>query len=1554
MNTRKRRKITGTIILLLAMTLSLISPLATAKVNDVIDLKPPSAVSTDATFFNFTTTGGFTQGVADPHVLYDAKSGYYYAYSTDGAQSGYRFGIYRSADLITWERLNGAIRTTETNQWANDWFWAPECYYNENNGYYYLFYSGRMTNAANSLAHFGFSNFEESCKTGVAVSTSPEGPFTSITKGPIDYYPYDPDYHDVNQIMDSTQKKPPATLAAGQAAPLGVYIPFIDANVFFDDNGRIFLYYSRNAYRNWVWDSDLGKYIEESNIYAVELNTDWWYNVKPDETPIMPTVKESYINANKGENDGASVRKDGFVPIINYGSDKQSWENAHVNDYTTTSGSNKDRRWAEGSFTMKYYYKGEAYYYIVYSCNNWENQYYGEGYAVSKSPLGPFKKSAGNPIVARDPNVPIYSTGHGSYVPSPDGSELFHVYHGRSATSGSRRVYTNKMAFDEANLENGLPTLKVTQVGGDQPIPSGVAPYSISVDAQRAVYSFPTNSTLSVAWSVTNANGGVLGLTNTSNRVNVSVSDTSVATYAATGSTGAAGRLTFLKLGSVNVTFTYQRLKADRTWADVSNINGDKYERVSVTRTFSAVSTVDGITDTLTKDGYRLVTQLDGPDLTYHPNSGVSILKVDGFAFKDLNRNGTLDVYEDWRKPAVSRAKDLSAKMAAAPDNVQQIAGLMLYSAHYAVSSATPTAAQLTYLADDNLRHVLVTTSSPETNAKWNNNVQSFVEGLKFGIPVNSSSDPRHSASISNVVEYYVENNGVSAWPSSLGLAATFNPAVTKSFGKIASLEYRMLGIATALSPQIDIATDPRWSRFSGTFGEDPKLASEMSKAYVDGFQTTYSGDGVNGDPVAGGWGKYSVNAMMKHWPGGGAGEGGRDAHYDYGKYAVYPGGNWNAHLIPFVDGSLSLDDGTSMATAVMPYYTVSYMQAPGSEPNSSNSAGAKLNMGNAYSEYMLNGVLRDAYEFEGVVCTDWNVVGPKTAPGNSFDYDKPGMIWGADDHFGADGFTMSDMARRARMLLDAGVDQFGGLNTIEPIVTAYNEASGADQQKLLAQLETSAYRLLMNIFRTNLFENPYLDPDVSKATIGKEEFMEAGYKAQLDSVVLLKDSDGIMPISKTDNKKIYAPGASASTLTLLRSYFGTANIITAASGASGCDYAIVFISSPSAGGGSRPSSGGVYSNRYTPINLDFVPYTASYARAVSIAGIPIRETSSNINSPVIGMENRSYIGLTTNQASAATTAVTNINAAQASGKPVILFVSASSPFVMTQIEPKADVIMFGFGVQLSVALDMMTGFSKYGNQSNADAVIYPTAMLPMQMPKNMNEVELQYEDVPRDMDCYTDSKGNTYDFGFGLTWKNGSVRQIDGTVNPGYITFVANNTEPMRQPVNKGNSASAFAIENRVNVKFDYGYKAQLMDKENANMIKIVNSGDTVTIVDLPDRGALTNYGWYNGSVRFDFGKPITENITLMAKWILPVTSIRVDSAASTAVKRGDTVTFKVVLNEGATADGIVWTINNALYANVDPSTGTVKILNKTGTAVLTATDSYNGLSHSIILRIT
>jgi beta-glucosidase len=710
--------------------------------------------------------------------------------------------------------------------------------------------------------------------------------------------------------------------------------------------------------------------------------------------------------------------------------------------------------------------------------------------------------------------------------------------------------------------------------------------------------------------------------------------------------------------------------------------------------------------------------------------SGVSLLTVDRFAFKDLNKNGALDSYEDWRLSADERAKDLASKM-----SVEQIAGLMLYSAHQAIPAAArrfgagtydgkPFAesganawdlsdAQKDFLTNDNLRHVLITSvESPAVAARWNNNVQALVEGIGLGIPANNSSDPRHRTQPD---AYYNAGSGgdISMWPGSIGLAATFDPAIVRQFGDIASREYRALGITTALSPQIDLATEPRWFRFSGTFGADPALTTDMARAYVDGFQTS-DGDAA----IAGGWGYESVNAMVKHWPGGGSGEAGRDAHYGFGKYGVYPGHDFDLHLIPFTDGAFRLEGTTGMAAAVMPYYTISF--------NMDTTHGE--NVGNAYSRYVINDLLRGTYGFDGVVCTDWGVT-----------RDHAGLDVFGRTPWGVEGLSEAERHYKALMV---GVDQFGGNNDAGPVIEAYEMGVQEHGESFIrARFEASAVRLLRNIFRTGLFENPYLDVEETAATVGQPAYMTAGYEAQLKSLVLLKNQDNALPLER--NARVYIPqryvpesrnffGAVTPAryedplnLEIARTYFDVTDDPDAA------DAALVVVHGPTSTVGYDKADVEVGGNGYVPISLQYGTYTATHARTTSIAG----------GDPLESFTNRSYRGKTVTTSNATDLQAVLDAHAQMNGKPVVVILNMSNPTVVSEFEPSANAIVVSFGVQDQAIFDILTG------------AVEPSGLLPLQMPANMQTVEEQHEDTPHDMRPYVDTEGNAYDFAFGLNW---------------------------------------------------------------------------------------------------------------------------------------------------------------------------------------------------------
>ena len=726
-------------------------------------------------------------------------------------------------------------------------------------------------------------------------------------------------------------------------------------------------------------------------------------------------------------------------------------------------------------------------------------------------------------------------------------------------------------------------------------------------------------------------------------------------------------------------------------------------------------------------DSFVLVEQKGGPTLGYSASSGVKTLIIDGYAFKDLNRNDSLDIYEDWRLTPEERAADLASQL-----YVEEIAGLMLYSSHQAVpmiesmgfgastydgksfeeSGAKPSDLsddQKKFLSDDHLRAVLMTrVESPEVAATWNNNMQAFVEGLDHGIPVSISSDPRHEAKATT--EFNAGAGGhISQWPTSLGLAASFDPQLMHRFGEIASEEYRALGITTALSPQVDIATEPRWFRFDGTFGEDPQLSTDMARAYCDAFQTT---------PEAKGWGNKSVNAMVKHWYGYGAQEGGRDSHFASGKYAVYPGNNRAMHKRSFVEGAFQLEGGTQMASAVMPIYSILWNQDPSGE-----------NVGGSYSKWMIETQLRQEAKFDGVVCTDWGI----TKDMKVLHSPIGGKPWGVEQ--------LSE-AERHYKILQAGVDQFGGNNEIGPVLKAYQMwCKEQGEESARQRFEVSARRLLLNMFRVGLFENPYLTLEETRNTVGNPDFMKEGYEAQLKSVVMLKNQSKALP--QSEKKKVFVPkrhfpaipgmwgGISEEKteepidLALLAKYYDVVEQPEKA------DFALCLIQEPSTGIGYSLDDVKRGGNGYMPLSLQYEDYTATYARDVSIAG----------GDPMEKTNNRSFKGKTVKTYNRDDMLMVQKTKEAMGDKPVIVVIETGRPVVLSEIEPYADALLISFKVQHQALLEIISGKAE------------PSALLPMQMPADMKTVEEQQEDVPRDMRCYQDANGHTYDFAFGMNW---------------------------------------------------------------------------------------------------------------------------------------------------------------------------------------------------------
>lgn len=762
-------------------------------------------------------------------------------------------------------------------------------------------------------------------------------------------------------------------------------------------------------------------------------------------------------------------------------------------------------------------------------------------------------------------------------------------------------------------------------------------------------------------------------------------------------------------------------------------------------------------------DNWVRVIAAGVPELGYNPDSGVKLLEADGLVFKDLDQDGELDVYEDWREDANTRAADLVSKM-----TLDEIAGLMVYSGSLTNNMSGKLDDTQVAALDDGLRGLQngAVTYAVKDQVKWSNAIQAYAESGDHGIPALVCSDPRNSG----------WGKGVSDYPDNLALAATFDTEnVFEAYQQMAK-EYRALGITTLLGPQVDLDSEPRWGRNSAAFGESPALSRDMANAATSALQSTYDEEGNDL-----GWGKDSVLGMLKHFPGDGAAQDGREAHDPQGAYNIYPGENFAMHLVSFIDGGLNLNSVTREAASFMTSYSVAYTE---------DEAYGEL-VATAYSDYKI-GLLR-SYGFDGVVCTDWAVLDGK--------------------NYGVENLEPVERVAKA---LAAGVDQFGGesdLGLIRGGIALFIEDG---EEEAEASVRNSGRRILKQMFQLGLFENPYLELKQSVATVFSKN--EESLKMQEKTIVMLKNDGAIAEHASDDKPTVYVPlvftpategfvGQNFSSADMpvdidyLSQYF---NVVTdtvsetltgpadqngnptlcyddiiraSAEELAACDMALVFARAPQNTTQWHITGGyNMYTGEYIPLSLQYGEYVADgeYVDKVSVAG---QTLYSQVQTPygtqtVSEQENQSYYGKT-----ASIDNVTDLTMIQyavdnmpESAKIVVAMnTEGKSPvahMVMSEFEADVDAILYGFNVNNQAFVAIAAGETE------------PTALLPIQLPASMEAVEKQLEDVPRDMECYVDSMGNTYDFAFGLNWS--------GKIEDERVEKYYNNmpTAPQTKPV--------------------------------------------------------------------------------------------------------------------------------------------------------------------------
>lgn len=302
--------------------------------------------------------------------------------------------------------------------------------------------------------------------------------------------------------------------------------------------------------------------------------------------------------------------------------------------------------------------------------------------------------------------------------------------------------------------------------------------------------------------------------------------------------------------------------------------------------------------------------------------AAVKILNVDSLEFKDLNKNGSLDAYEDWRLTPKERADNLISQMTPEEKAAQMVhLTLVTLKESWFKDLNVGFALAYTYLAD-----------GPKEAAKRTNELQTLSEQSRLGIPLVLSMDSVIGAS-------WV--NGATILPDQITLAAAGDENIVRELAQLQREEMMALGIRMSLSPVADIATDPRWGRVQECFGEDAEVAKKMVVAAIEGLQ--------NGSSLT----SESVMACVKHFPGSGAQTAGVD-----GTPLVFDDESFNMHLGVF---EAAIKAG---AAAIMPY---GYSQVPYLGGDAADNYAHE-------SSTVMTELLRKKLGFTGIIQTDWGL----------------------------------------------------------------------------------------------------------------------------------------------------------------------------------------------------------------------------------------------------------------------------------------------------------------------------------------------------------------------------------------------------------------------------------------------------------------------------------------------------------------------------------------------------------------------------------------------------
>jgi beta-glucosidase len=469
----------------------------------------------------------------------------------------------------------------------------------------------------------------------------------------------------------------------------------------------------------------------------------------------------------------------------------------------------------------------------------------------------------------------------------------------------------------------------------------------------------------------------------------------------------------------------------------------------------------------------------------------MSLLHVDGQEFRDLDHDGVLSPYEDWRRPVVERVDDLLSRL-----TIQEKIGCLLHGTAAAVGSPLGVSGRgngydlgaMERLVANGVTSCISRLSLPTVAlTEQNNALQEVAATGRLGIPLTISTDPRSHFAVAHGMS--VDAAQFTQWPETVGFAAIGDEDLARRFGDTVRQEYRAVGFHMALFPQADLATSPRWGRVVGTFGENPALVRKLTGALVEGLQG--GRDGLSTSSVA---------AIVKHWVGYGAARDGFDGHCFYGRYSSFPSDAFNDHVEAFLDAF------SANVAGVMPTYNIlEGLQFNGVEIEQ---------VGAGYSRELIVDLLQGTHNYQGLVLSDWAITKDLTVSGRTGIPAQTSadiaMCWGVEDLSRAERFAKG---------IRAGIDQFGGDDDPAPLLEALERGWITEPR-----IDVSCRKVLEQKFRLGLFENPFVDVNTAASIVGCTEFAEEARAAQSRAITVLKSQRGLL----TANDRIYVSGLEA------------------------------------------------------------------------------------------------------------------------------------------------------------------------------------------------------------------------------------------------------------------------------------------------------------------------------------------------------------------------------------------------------------------------------------------